>query len=180
MKLTWFAGTTIRIHIGGQILVADADRAPASIEPRELVSGVDRGFALAVDDYSLAEIDPALWRPRRVGRPMDEPDGTPEIRVLRMGTDAVLVDAPGEPPLVLLAGAGPPRFGRWASDAVVVLFGTGEAAVALGTVLLDVAQPRLIALAADEPTVELAIAELGEHLDGTALVSLEPGLALEV
>ena len=62
----------------------------------------------------------------------------------------------------------------------MVLTSAGEGLVAEATVLLDVARPQLIALAADEQTLDLAIAELGEHLDGTGLVSLEPGLALEV
>jgi len=47
------------------------------------------------------------------------------------------------------------------------------------TVLLDIARPKLIALAADEGDVDLAVAELGEHLDGAGLASLEPGMALE-
>jgi hypothetical protein len=179
MKLTWFAGTTIRLHIGGQILVADADRALPGIDRQELVSGADRRFSLATDDYTLAEVDPSHWRPQRATRPLDAaPAG--DVNVLRIASDAVLIDAPGEPPLALLAGPDAPRFGRWSNDAVLVLFGAGEALVALGTVLLDIAPPRLLALAADEPTIERAVAELGEHLDGTVLVSLEPGLALEV
>lgn len=179
MKLTWFAGTTIRLHVGGNILVADADRAPPGIDRQELVSGADRQFSLATDDYTLAEIDPSQWRPQRATRPLD---ATPAggVNVLRMAAEAVLIDAPGEPPLALLAGAEAPRFGRWSNDAVLVLFGAGEALVALGTVLLDVAPPRLLALAADEPSIEQAVARLGEHLDGTVLVSLERGLALEV
>jgi hypothetical protein len=180
MRLTWFAETTIRIHIGGRIMVADPDRAPAFVAPRELVSGADLTFALATDDTALAEIDPALWRPRRAARPLDEVSADREVHVVRMGPEAVLVDAPGEPPLALIAGSTAPRFGRWAEDAVIVLFGSGEALVALGTVLLDVAEPRLVALAADAAAVETAIAVLREHLDGTALVSLEPGMALEV
>jgi len=47
-------------------------------------------------------------------------------------------------------------------------------------VLLDVARPRLVALAVDEQTLDVAIAQLSEHLDGAGLVSLEPGLAVEV
>ncbi len=180
MKLTWFAGTTLRIHIGGKILVADADKAPDFVDRRELLSGADQIFTLARDDYRLPEVDPALWRPRRGVSQLDADPDDQTPRLLRIGTDAVLIDAAGEPPLALLAGSAPPRFGRWAEDSVVVLFGAGEGCVALGTVLLDVATPRLLALAADEGAVEHAIAELGEHLDGTALVSLEPGMALEI
>ena len=73
-----------------------------------------------------------------------------------------------------------PPAGRWADDAVIVLFGAGEAIVAAATVLLDVAEPRLLALAADEQAIDVAVAELREHLDGTGLISLEPGMAVEV
>ncbi|HVW92715.1 MAG TPA: hypothetical protein VHB74_08910 [Devosia sp.] len=170
----------MRIHIGGRILVADAERAPRGIDFRELLSGADRTFHLTEDDYELPEIDPTLWRPRRVARPIDQQAGGSDVAVVRIGTSAVLIDAPGEPALALLAGSEPPRFGRWANEAVVVLFGDGQGMVALGTVLLDVAEPKLLALAADGAAVEHAIAELGEHLDGTGLVSLEPGMAVEV
>ena len=84
------------------------------------------------------------------------------------------------PPLVILGSAEPPRFGRWADGAVVVLTSGREGLIAEATVLLDVARPRLMALAVDEQTLDTAIEELSEHLDGAGLVSLEPGLALEV
>jgi len=180
MKLTWFAGTTMRIHIGGQILVADADDAPASIDRRELVSGADRTFGLAVAGLALPKIDPAQWRPRPVKSLLDQAQPDVEVKILSVGHRIVLVDAPGEPPLVLIATSEAPRFGRWADDAVVVLFGAREGLVATGTVLLDIARPRLIALAADEADIDIAVEELREHLDGAGLVSLEPGLAVEV
>jgi|GEM_PF-477425 len=180
MKLTWFAHTAIRVHVGGQILVADPDEAPASVEREELLSGADRVFSLATHTNALPLIDPAVWRRRTPVRAIDETPAETEILVSSIGPFAVLVDAPGEPPLALLAGSSPPAFGRWADDGVVVLFGVREALVATATVLLDLARPRLIALASDEETVDLAIDELREHLDGASLVSLEPGLALEV
>jgi hypothetical protein len=62
----------------------------------------------------------------------------------------------------------------------VVVTSGRDSLVAEATVLLDVARPRLIALAADEQTLDSAIEALSEHLDGAGLVSLEPGLALEV
>ena len=176
MKLTWFAGTTIRIHIGGKILVADADRAPGFIDRMELVSGADRVFAMA--GTGLPALDPARWRSRPVPRMIDEAEQPPEIGLHRLAEGAVLVDAAGEPPVVLLAG--PLAFGRWADGAVVVLFGTGEALVAAGENLLDAARPRLIALAAAEPAIDFAVAALRDRLDGVAVVSLEPGLAVEV
>ena len=180
MKLTWFAGTTVRIHIGGQILVADADGAPGSIDRRELLSGADRSFSLVTDDTSLPNIDPAKWRPRTPAKFLDAPPADNTVRIQRIGAAAMLIDAIGEPPLVLIGGVEAPRFGRWADNAVVTLFGDGEAIVAIGTVLLEIARPKLIALAADEQAIDLAIEALREHLAGAALMSLEPGLALEV
>jgi hypothetical protein len=179
MKLTWFGGTTIRLHIGGAILVANAELAPEGIDPGELVSGADRTFSLISPDASLTAVDPAKWRKRRPGKLIDEEDELPDVDVFSIGDAAVLIDAVGEPAVVLLAGSEPPAFGRWADDAVIVLCGGGEDLVTTGTVLLDVARPRLIAIAADEQTLDLTIDELREHLDGVALMSLEPGLALE-
>jgi hypothetical protein len=177
MKLTWFTGTTMRLHVGGRMFVSDPRAAPSAVNAGELVSGADRVFALA-DDPNLPAVDPAEWRPRKAASALaGEP---PEPDILRIGPAAVLIDAPGEPPLVLLAGPEAPRFGRWLNDAAIVLFGDGEALVALGSVLLGVAEPRLLALAADAETPDTVIDELREHLDGTVLVSLEPGLAIEV
>lgn len=42
MKLTWFGGTTLRIYIGGQILVADAPP-----DAGEIISGADRLFQMS-------------------------------------------------------------------------------------------------------------------------------------
>ena len=180
MKLTWFAGATVRVHIGGQILVADADGAPGFIDRRELLSGADRNFSFAAGDEGLPVVDPAKWRPRTPPKFLDDTPADETVRIQRIGAGAVLIDAIGEPPLVLIGGVEAPRFGRWADNAVVTLFGDGEAIVATGTQLLEIARPKLIALAADEQAIDLAIEALREHLAGAALVSLEPGLALEV
>lgn len=177
MKLTWFAGATIRIHIGGQVLVAGGDEAADWVDRRELVAGADRVFALA--DTDIPAVDPEKWRRRRPARPLDE-TGQPAVEIVRLAPGVLLVDAPGEPVLILAFGRNLPPAGRWADDAVIVLFGAGEAIVAAATVLLDVAEPRLLALAADEEAIDVALAELREHLDGTGLISLEPGMAVEV
>ncbi|MDO8359043.1 MAG: hypothetical protein Q7T08_03280 [Devosia sp.] len=177
MKLTWFGGTTLRVYVGGQIVVIDAAGSPDSIDRAELLAGADRVVALA-GDKAVPSIDPAIWRPRRPRRGIDEV-ATP-IEILRIGASALLIAAPGEPPVVVLGSGEPPRYGRWADGAVVVLTSGPGSFVAEATVLLDVARPRLIALAADEQTIDAVIAELSEHLDGAGLVSLEPGLALEV
>jgi hypothetical protein len=177
MKLTWFAGTTIRIHIGGRVLVVGPEDAPNWVDRRELIAGADRLFALAGADSPA--VDPERWRRRRAARPLDEA-GPATVDIVRLAPGILLVDAPGEPALVLAGAPDLPPVGRWADDAVSVLFGAGEAIIAAATVLLDVTEPRLLALAADEDAVNLAVAELREHLDGTALISLEPGMAVEV
>lgn len=177
MKLTWFGGTTLRVYAGGEIVVVDAEGTPNSIDRAELLAGADRVVALA-GDKAVPSIDPATWRPKQPRRAIDE--AAAPVEILRIGASALLIAAPGEPPLVVLGSGEPPRFGRWADGAVVVLTSGRESFVAEATVLLDIARPRLIALAADEQTLDTAISELSEHLDGAGLVSLEPGLALEV
>lgn len=175
MKLTWFGGTTLRAYIGGAIIVVDPDGAPEGIDRGELLAGADRVVRLA-GDADVPVIDPGTWRPRTV-RPLDE---APAPDVFRIGAASLLIAAAGEAPLVILGGGEAPRFGRWADGAVIVLTSGRESLVAEASVLLDVARPRLIALAADEETLDLVVAELAEHLDGAGLASLEPGLALEV
>ncbi len=179
MKLTWFAGTTVRIHIAGKILVSDPDGAPALVDRTELVAGADQIFDWG-GEGSLPRIDAARWRPRRPQPLIDEPGVQPPVTLAMPGEGAVLVDALGEPPLVLIRGDVVPRLGRWANEAVVVLFGSGKQLVAIGLLLLEMTPPRLIALAADDAAIDLAIEGLRQQLAGTALIALEPGLALEV
>jgi hypothetical protein len=177
MKLTWFGGTTLRVYVGGEIVVVDAEGAPAGIDRGELLAGADRVIKLS-GDKELQAIDPAGWRPRAVPKLLD--DAAIPVAIWRIGEGAVLVEGAGEPPLVLLGGGAPPRFGRWADGAVIVLLGASGSLVATATVLLYVSRVKLIALAADEQALDVVIDELSEHLDGAGLVSLEPGLALEV
>lgn len=176
MKLTWFGGTALRVYVGGEIVVIDPDAAPAGVDRGELLGGVDRVVHLA-GDPGVPAIDPADWRPKPAQRSIDP---APPLEVLGIGPAAMLVAAAGEPPLVVLGSGTPPRFGRWADGAVVVLTSGRDSLVAEATVLLDVARPLLIALAADEQKLDTAIEELSEHLQGVGLVSLEPGLAVEV
>jgi len=171
MKLTWFGGTTIRIHIGGKILVADPSGI-GGVDPDELVSGADATFAL---DGSLPEIDPVLWQPGRPGTMLDE-DVLGEVTTHGLEGGA-LIAAAGEAPLLLLSQS-VPKAGRWARDAVVVVFGDdGER---LAAAALEAFGPRLIAIAGSDAIVERAFAALRDRLDGTALVALEAGMALEV
>lgn len=177
MKLTWFGGTTIRIHIGGAILVVDAADAPAGIDAAELVSGADR--VLANFGADLPVVDASAWKPRPPVRLLDEEGGPPAVEAWSVGAGALLIDAVGEPPLLLVAGE-MPLLGRWAEGAVVTLFGSGERLSALGRAVLDDRPPRLLALAGDEAAIDLAIPLLRERLDGTGLVALHARLALEV
>jgi hypothetical protein len=171
MKLTWFGGTTIRIHIGGKILVADAAGANGVV-PEELVSGADATFAL---DGSLAEIDPVLWQPGRAGSMLDE-DELGEVTAHGLA-DGALIAAVGEAPLLLLTRV-VPKAGRWARDAVVVVF--GENADRIAAEALEAFGPRLIAVAGSDSAAERASTALRDRLGGTALVALEAGMALEV
>lgn len=176
MKLTWFGGTTMRIHIGGAILVMDAEGAPEGIDQAELVSGADRVFGMA---DGLDVVDSAEWRPRRQGRLLDESEKGAEVEVWAVGEGAVLIDAIGEPPLVLASGM-LPEPGRWGTEGVFVLFGDGPTMSGFGEALLDITAPKLIALAGDEVSIDYAIDALRERLDGAGLMSLEAGMAVEV
>jgi hypothetical protein len=169
MKLTWFGGKTLRIHIGGEILVCDADGAPGHIDRHELLSGADRAFAMSGGGPA---IDAARWQPRRPAALIDEAK-RPEVLVHEIGSSSVLVDAVGEPPLLLLTAS--VSAGRWGRDAVVVAF-AGDVADGM---LRDLS-PRLMALAMSEPDADAAISRLRDRLGSTALVALEPGMALEV
>lgn len=171
MKLTWFAGSTIRIHIGGRILVADP-AGISGVDASELVSGADVTFFI---DEAGEGVDPALWQPRRAAAMIDA-ESVPEVIVHGIEGGA-LVAAAGEPPLVLLKGP-MGRAGRWAREAVVVAFGD-DADVLAGTVLDEIG-PHLIAIGAPDAVVERAVAALRDRLGETLFVALEPGMALEV
>ena len=173
MKLTWFGGTTLRVYVGGEIVVIDAGEAADGVDRGELSSGANHMVTLG----KVPQINPAFWRNRPAARAID---AAPPLEIHGIGPAALLIAAAGEPPLVVLGPGDPPRFGRWADGAVVVLCSAKESLVADATVILDVARPKLVALAVDEQTLDQVIEELSEHLDGAGLVSLEPGLALEV
>jgi hypothetical protein len=177
MKLTWFGGTTIRVHIGGTILVLDPAGAPAGIDAAELVSGADRVIPSFGEGLAIVDID--HWKPRKAPRLLDEGDGPSAVEVWSAGAGAVLIEAIGEPPLLLVRYE-PHTLGRWAEGAVVALFGSGEQLVDLGNAILTNTPPRLLALAGDEAEIEFALSALRDRLDGTGLVALEAGLALEI
>lgn len=173
MKLTWFGGTTIRIHIGGEIVVADPEGAPAGVDAGELVAGADRTFPLA-NPGAFSAVDATKWLPRRPRRPIEEPAGG--VVVHAIGWGGVLVDAVAEPPLVLLS-ATVPMLGRWSGDSVVVLF---DGATAAAPDLLAEWRPRALLLAATETQVEATFASVAAVAGATAILSMEPGLAVEI
>ncbi len=173
MKLTWFGGTTLRVYAGGEIVVVDAAGAPAGVDRGEILAGADHELLSAEPDTG-SWLDSATWRPPARPAPIDAP---PPLEIHRIAADSLLVAAAGEPPLVLLGADAPPRFGRWADGAVVVVTAAPGSRV---RDLLALARPRLIALALDAARLDAAVAALAPHLDGTGLVALEPGLALEV
>jgi hypothetical protein len=174
MKLTWFGGTTVRMHIGGAILVIDPDGASPGIDPTELVSGADQ----IVRSDSLKKIELASWRPRKAGRLLDD-EGLLPVQVWGTESGAILLDAIGEPPLLLFPNS-EPLLGRWADSAIIVIAGTGERLTTLGATILKHAQSRLLILAGDDAAIDHAISILRDQLDGTSLVALEPRMALEV
>lgn len=173
MKITWFGGSTFRIQIGGQVVVVDPHLAPAAIDQTELVSGADQVVAIAL---VRAAVDPVQWRPRVAQRVLDVGDNVRPVQAVGIGPDSLLIDGDDDMPL-LLAGGGLGLLGRWAEKAVVVLFGQdleGRAGE-----LLDASHPRLIALAGEEAEIGRAFDALRDRLDGTGLVALEAGLAVE-
>ncbi|KRA48339.1 hypothetical protein [Devosia sp. Root635] len=176
MKLTWFGGTTIRIHIGGAILVVDAEGAPDGIDAAELVSGAD----VVIERFgaALPEVDAARWKPRKVPRLLDEGDAPPAVEAWSAGAGAVLVGAVGEPPLLLLQKYDVPELAAWAEKAVIVLFG-GELRERTEN-MRDATTPRLVALAGTETDVDETFEALEGRDHGMGIVALEAGMALEI
>ncbi len=177
MKLTWFGGKTMRVHLGGMILVVEPEGALGGISWAELTSGADR--VVQSSGAELPQADGERWKLRPVPRVLDDDGQAPGLELWSLGNDLVLVDGMGEVPLLLAAGD-VPKLGRWADGAVVVLFGDGEQMAARGDGVLAQRAPRLLALAGDDEAIDHAMAQLGGKLDGTGLVALQPGLAVEV
>jgi hypothetical protein len=174
MKITWFGGTTLRIYAGGQIVVLDADGASAGIVQAELVSGAD--LVLGMEDATA--VDPSIWRPRKGQRMLDAEDGAARVEAWRLGEGALVVDAPGEAPLLVLTEM-LPEVGRWLGDAVVVIVGDAEMMVRVGRSVLE-REPKLVALGGYEAAIDAAVPMLRGALEGTGLLALEAGMAVEV
>jgi hypothetical protein len=174
MKLTWFGATALRVHIGGQIVVIDADRAPDGVDRNELKSGADLVLELGAPHVPA---DGGTWRPRPGQRLLDAGEGTRAVDIWSLGERTMLIDPDEDMPLLVVGGA-VPELGRWAERAVVLLVGPALQEQALA--LVNASLPRLIGLAGSEAAIDAAIGAIRERLDGTGLVALEPGLAVEV
>lgn len=174
MKLTWFGGTALRIHIGGQVVVVDADAAAVGVDGNELRSGAD---IMATLDGAHMQADGRTWKARPAQRLLDAGEETRPVEIWSIGDGALLVDPDEDMPLLVLGGA-VPALGRWVERAVILLAGPGltERAQAL----VDAAAPRLLALAGGEADIDATIGAIRDRLDGTGLVALEAGLAVEV
>lgn len=176
MKLTWFGGTTIRIHIGGAILVVDSARAPAGIDARELVSGADQ--VIEAFGRGLQSVAAGDWKPRRPARLIDEDDMTSSVNVRTAEPGIILIDAIGEPALVVTDKFDLPTLGRWAEGAVFVLLGQDLRERA--ETLRETVMPKLIVLAGSEQEIEETFQLYVERMTDTGLMALEPALSLEV
>ena len=173
MKLTWFGNDTFRIHAAGAIVVVEGETPPPGVERAELVSGADIGVS-----FGGGEVEGnADWKPRAPLRMLDADEQMRKPEVIGLGDGVLVIDADGEAPLVL-ARNDIVVTGRWLGQAVVVLIGEGLAQ--RGRALLEDRAPRLIALAGSDSAVDAAFDALRASLDGTGLVALERGLAVEV
>lgn len=172
MKLTWFGGEAFRVHAAGAIVVVAGEGALLRVDRAELVSGAD--IVVAFEAVAAGAAD---WKPRAPLRMLEADEAMRLPQVVGLGEGVVAIDADGEAPLVLARG----EFlaaGRWLGQAVVVLIGEGLAA--RGAALLERAAPRLLALAGSEVEVGAAFDALRDRLDGTGLIALDRGLAVEV
>jgi hypothetical protein len=172
MKFTWFGNTAFRVHAGGKILVIDADGA-VGVDQTELGSGADVQLNTR-DDVEV--VSGKAWKPLPRQRLLDADGALREVVVAKLGQGAFVFDAEDEPPLLLVTES-VPDLGKWADKAVVLIAGTDV--VRLSDELTDVVAPRLIALAGHDDDIGAAFEILRSKLDGTAVVALETGLAVE-
>jgi hypothetical protein len=170
MKITWFGSSAFRVQIGGQIVLVDGDQAEG-VDRAELRSGAD----FVVDSrHGLPKAGPE-WRPRPRPSLLEAGSELRPVEVWSAGDGAVLIDGDEERPLVIVSGD-VPELGRWAGQAVIVVAGEDLAARASAVARTGA---RLIALAGSDTEVDAAFAGLRDGLDGTGLVALEQGLAIE-
>lgn len=176
MRLTWFGGSTFRLYLGGRIIVTSPDRAPAGVEHAELVAAADHLIDLEDGISEFEVIDPERWHPRRPKRLVDQ-SGETIVELFAVGDEGLIVDEAEEGP-VIIAPAGLKAWGRFADDAVVVVYGVPEAVTRGVNALAMVARPKLIALAAEGLTDD-QFARTASAAGASPVQVLERGLALE-
>ncbi|AEQ51617.1 hypothetical protein [Pelagibacterium halotolerans] len=178
MKITWFADMTFRIQIAGRIVVTHVEGAPEGIDPTELVAGAQTVISARSSD--LDAFDAVEWSPRRRPRLIDEEAGDEGLDLYRFGARGLVAYSVDEGLLVLEDAGAEAQWGRFADNGIAVLSGSGAQCAAHGTALLDIARPRLIALAIDDGEIDIAFDALVPNLSQTSLIVLEPRLAVEV
>lgn len=178
MKITWFADMTFRIQIAGRIIVTHVEGAPAGVDHVELMAGAQT--VISTQSSVLDQFDPIQWRPRRRQRLIDEDTGDEGLDLYRFGPRGLVAYSVDEGMLVVEdAGAGT-QWNRFADNGVAVLAGSGAQCAAHGTALLDIARPRLVALAVDDGEIDTAFVTIAPRLQQASLIVLEPRLAVEV
>ena len=177
MRITWFAAMTFRIHIAGRIIVTHPEGAPPDVDRAELVAGAQT--ILAHEDMELPDFEPLHWRPLKRVRLIDAAEGVEGLNLYRLGSRGVVADSSDEGLLVVDDAGALTQFNRWADNAVVVVSGTGAQCGAHGTALLDIARPKLIAMAITDGDLDIAFETLAPLVGGASLLALEPGMALE-
>ncbi len=175
MKITWFAETCFRLHVGGKIVVVDPEAAPEGVDAQELVSGADRVLQLGQAD--LPAFDTQTFRPRRRRSLIDAPEDD-ELGIWSFGKSGLAIAASDEP-LVIIAPYVLAQWGRFADDALVVFCANAVADAKPFAVLVAGARPRLVALAAVN-IADTAFPDITALGGGTPIQVLDKAMALEV
>lgn len=176
MKITWFGGSTLRLYIGGKIIVTDADKAPDTLDAHEVSAAADQMMALGAGLRALKSLDVDHWKSKKPVRLIDQPEGQ-ELDFYAIANEALFIDEREEGP-VIVAPADFAGWGRFADQAIVVLYGDANAIVSSAQSLLTTARPRLLALGC-EAISDQAFAILAADCRDCALQVLEKGFAVE-
>ncbi len=173
MKLTWFAKSCFRLHVGGRIIVTDPQDAPASVAQHELLSGAESVIDLCVN--GLDPFDPSDWARRPRLRLIDTPE---EVALTLQGfsTGGLFIGSEDDAPLFVSPPHG--NWGRFADSTVVILAGAFDLMPEALSALCTLARPRLVALASDDFD-EALLGDISTAAQGAPLQIMEVGLALE-
>ena len=173
MKLTWFAKSCFRLHVGGRIIVTDPHDAPPSIAQHELLSGADDVVDLRIND--LAAFDASNWARRPRLRLIDAPEEIAST-VNGFAEGGLFVGSEDDAPLFLAPTTA--DWGRFADDSVVIVYGAFADMPDTLQALSTLARPRLVALATNDFDGAL-IDDIAAAAQGAPVQIMEQGLALE-